>query len=83
MIFHTVHKFIDDVSLLGSKGKIGTLGENETSRTGVAVRITMQVILSLTVIAVSAWILTRSQPSEGAMKWAHTGLGLVLGYWFR
>ena len=85
-MFFSVKKFMRDVEFLYlvyfGGGSVAVL-DPEGSRSQVVVKVCLQVILTLAVALLCLWVVVTPDPSETSVRLAHSGFGLILGYWFR
>ena len=86
-MFFTIRRFLMDAQMLflpkSGSGKVGTLGADGDFGPPSKVRLLMQIVLTFALLGVSVWIIRDSSLAPSSHKWAHTGLGIILGYWFR
>jgi hypothetical protein len=57
-----------------------TLGFGAIAEDG-GVRVTMQVILSLIVLAAALYVILSKKYEDAAQKWAYGAIGMILGFW--
>ncbi len=92
-LFRSAVCLLRDVRLAIGKAPSGSddanivsLGEDDGAAglvLSARIRVGVQVFLTLAVIAMCIMVIQQAEPKEDAVKLAHTGLGVVLGYWLR
>ena len=80
-MFLTLRLLVTDLrSLLQTPSpRKGFLGKGHTA----AVRVTMQVVITLAVLLLCFYMIRDSSQSDAAKKVIYTLLGTVVGYWLR
>lgn len=84
-MFLTFRIFLLDVKSILSSGEhplIGMLGKN-TGKNRTLLRVVMQSLISLIILAFSIVVMLDHQQGDGTKKLASTALGTILGYWLR
>ena len=87
-MFYSIRRLLDDLRILisnknGSNGQVGSLGGDEKPTNPPLSRVVAQLGLTLFVIGICAFVVSRQDASETSIRLAHTGFGIVMGYWFR
>jgi glucose-6-phosphate dehydrogenase assembly protein OpcA len=62
---------------------IASLGVTHKRKTEATYVVVSQLALTFFVIGLCAWAVTREATSEVSVRLAHTGFGIVMGFWFR
>jgi hypothetical protein len=87
-MFHSIRRLLDDLRILmsnknGTNGQEGSLGADEKPPDSPLPRVIAQLGLTLFVIGICAYVVRRPEASETSIRLAHTGFGIIMGYWFR
>jgi hypothetical protein len=88
-MFHTIRRLLFDLRLAlaaeSQDGDLVSLSEktNGQEQREAAARVAAQLLITLGVIALCAFVAVRPNPSDASIKLAHMGFGVVIGYWFR
>jgi len=92
-MFHSIRSLLNDWQLAAfgepvdhptpQDPNIGSLGAINGVQREARSRIIAQLGLTLFVIGLCSWVITRPDASETSIRLAHTGFGIVMGYWFR
>ena len=62
---------------------VASLGVSYKRKREATYVVVSQLALTFFVIGLCAWAVTQETASEVSVRLAHTGFGIVMGYWFR
>ena len=80
----SIRQLLRDISRLrGSGAGMAELGEEAPDYRLARLRVLLQGIFTIIILATSVYILMDPNATEGALRFADGALGALVGYWLR